>query len=616
MTDGSDYPANAALRLLPERLLRLPLTDLGLTSAAIALAHENGAETVGDLLPADPTKEHDWLNETTIDAIRRGLDSLLVRGLPEPSTTRPFDPLDWPSLQGHLLLPLDDDQRALLRAVTGLDEPPVSLVHYARVASMDLRAATELAERTRAQLHERSRELLPRLRDEIMREIETFDGVVDPLKIACGSMLATMAEANGDPAFPMRLAAFCLPTEVHLRQGYLVGMSPSGLNRLIDQLRAAIARRQLPVPLTEIAAEVQGGRDVPTGLLTHLLRKELRLSFEIREEGEVIVPDPRSPATRLAEILDEDRAAMRLNDLVFAYRDRYRRANPRHLEQILRSNDTFVVVGPDLFALRQWHEDEFEAAEAVADRAARWIVAEDGKQDVLKWLRDDGCTDTTAWLVMDVLRRDERVRLLGRGEACPATERRSQVMVKLLADFRRASGDVVESLFVENQPDDRRRLVQRLLDENRLFVRPEPDRVDTLTNYPFNEERLRRTQTLVQKVLDDRGGYAPTDVVKKEVDQTDLGGTWLTPMLLEDLIRRHGWFDVLPGNVIALRDRKLAARLTWLARQELREAGVQLTVDEILRQRTDLAEFADCLAGLLHADPLVHSQDGKRFCLV
>lgn len=36
----------------------------------------------------------------------------------------------------------------------------------------------------------------------------------------------------------------------------------------------------------------------------------------------------------------------------------------------------------------------------------------------------------------------------------------------------------------------------------------------------------------------------------------------------------------------------------------------------LLRQRPDLAEFTSCLADLLHSDPMVESQGGRRFCLV
>ena len=94
---------------------------------------------------------------------------------------------------------------------------------------------------------------------------------------------------------------------------------------------------------------------------------------------------------------------------------------------------------------------------------------------------------------------------------------------------------MVTSLFLQNQPPDRRRLVQRLLRENRLFVMPSDDRIDVLSNYPFNQERLQQLIDLVKHQLDQRTGYAQVAALKAAVDRTDLGGTWLTPMLLADL---------------------------------------------------------------------------------
>ncbi|MCA8950587.1 MAG: hypothetical protein KDE27_13870 [Planctomycetes bacterium] len=606
-----------ALQLLPVQLLRLPIDDLGLPSVVAETIRDHELTTVGDLLGISAPHAETWLDRAAVDAVRQAIANAIERGLPKQAASVAFDPLDWPSLQAHLLLALDDGQRALLRALIGIDEAPVTLVHYARRSGLDLRTADALAERTRTRLHERSRALLPRLRQELDLELRTFDGLVDPHRIARNTMLATMATANVDPHFPIRLAAFCFPHEYVLHQGMLLGTSPRGLRRLVTNLRTTVARYRLPMPLATLVAELEDGRrPLPLGLVTHLLRTELRLSFAIHESGEVVVPDPRSPASRLAEILEEDGGSMQLTDLIFAYRDRYRRVTPRRLEQVLRREPAFVLVGPERFALRRWHEEELEAAALVADRAVRHVCAEGGKQNLLRWLAAEGYDEATSWLILDCVRHDERVRLLGRGEACPATQRRSQVMVQLLSDFRRASGDVVESMFVENQPDSRRRLVERLLTHNRMFVRPEPDRVDLLSNYPFNEQRLRRLRKRVQRVLDDRGGYTTLDILKQEVERTDLGGSWLTPMLLGEILRRHGWFDVLPGDFVALRDRGLGTALMRLARQELRDAGGQLTVHEILRQRTDLAEFTNCLAGLLNQDPLVQSQDGKRYCLV
>ncbi len=107
----------------------------------------------------------------------------------------------------------------------------------------------------------------------------------------------------------------------------------------------------------------------------------------------------------------------------------------------------------------------------------------------------------------------------------------------------------------------------------------------------------------------------PVAALKAVVDRTDLGGEWLTPALLADVLRRHGPFEVFAGGLVARRDLAIGAFVMRAVRQALRETGTPLSVEDILQQRPDLAEFAACLSELLAADPLVQSKDGARFSL-
>jgi hypothetical protein len=217
--------------------------------------------------------------------------------------------------------------------------------------------------------------------------------------------------------------------------------------------------------------------------------------------------------------------------------------------------------------------------------------------------------------VLDGLANDPRVRMLGRGDACAARHRRSQALESLLHGFRRAGGDVLLGRFLDNQPEPQRRLVERLLRHNRLFVQPAPDRVDLLANWPFNDERLQRLVALVQAQLQQRAGYAHSSALKAAIDRTDLGGDWLTAPLLEDVLRRNGPFEVVPGGIVARAELDLVANVRRSLRSALRAAGASLTVGEVLQQRPELAEFAPAIADLLRADPLVQSDDGARFSL-
>jgi len=327
------------------------------------------------------------------------------------------------------------------------------------------------------------------------------------------------------------------------------------------------------------------------------------------------VPDPRSPTLRLAGVLLEMGGPTTFEELFYAYRERYRRAHRDRLRQRLRRDSTFLQTGPDLWSVRSWHASELDALMPLADQIARAICARGGKQDVFALAGQYGAAGNTPWLLWAMMAQDPRVRLLGRGEACAATHVRSQVLEQLLLDFRRAGGDVVTGLFVNNQPAERQRLVARLLRENQCFVAPAPDRVDLLTNYPFNQERLVRLRRLIDETLDALGGHASVARLKQNIDRTDLGGGWLTVDLLADLLRRQGPYEVLPGDLVALRNRDLPSRWLRAVRQVLRRREETLSLERILLERPDLAELSECLRELLAQDPCIRIVDGDQYCL-
>lgn len=607
--------------LLPACLLQLELRHLQVPTELAATLRAGGLDTVGDLLalPASDFAAGAALGPRAAEALRAALEPLLLTGLRDLVPATAATPaVTWLRLQDQLLAPLAEDERHLLRDVLGIGVPPLSLTAIARRDDRDLRAIEDLAAGIRTRLHEAPAAGIDRLRAELEREFRAFDGVVDDQHLAIGSVLHTVARGANDPQLALRLAAFCFPQDVHLHGARLVAVSPRRFRRLERQLRGLVVPHRLPLAIDALLADLATRQvDAPRGVVLHLLRSVLHVNIEIDgERGEVAVPDPRSPAARLADLLAEVGHPMPLEDLVFAYRERYRSASRPGIVQRLRRDPTFVMVGPDTWSLRAWHEQDLLAVAPLVDQAARRICTEGGKQSVAGLLAAADADPRAVWLVQDRLAADPRVRLLGRGEVCPATHKRSQVLDQLLHDFRRAGGDVVTSLFVQNQPAARRRLVARLLRENRLFVMPSEDRIDVLANYPFNQERLQRLVELVANQLAQRTGYAHANALKLAVDRAELGGSWLTPTLLADLLRRHGPFEVLPGGLIGKRDLGLGSRLMRTVRQALRDAGVPVSVDEILRARPDLAEFASCLQELLRSDPLVQTPDGARFTLV
>ena len=73
------------------------------------------------------------------------------------------------------------------------------------------------------------------------------------------------------------------------------------------------------------------------------------------------------------------------------------------------------------------------------------------------------------YLLIACMRGDDRVRYLGRGLFCVPGEK-SKVMEDIRESMHRAMGEIVTSLFLDNQPGERRRLAECLLKHNRALM--------------------------------------------------------------------------------------------------------------------------------------------------
>lgn len=600
----------SAVPLLPGPVRQVSLGRIGLPADLLPRFEELGCTTVGHAftLPAGLFEEGRELGPAAALAVRTALDQVFRPALELLEAADPTSQVDWPTLRGRLLAPLEPDEREWLCQRTGLGArgraaPPHRPTDGSRGRD----------EAVRARLEERSPSLLRRLHQEILRELEAGEGLVRADRLAVGTLLHVAARGSGDPGLPLRLAAFCWPDELHVHAGCLTALPGRSWHRLVHRVRALTGPQKLPRPLEELRQHLRASVDpVPRGLLVHVLTEICHLRVQIdAERGELVLPQQRAPGARLAALLLEEGRPTPLEDLVFHYRERYRSARRYRLLLHLRRDPQFLEIGRGIWSLRTWHEDEVEAARRRAEEVVERACQRGGKQPAAELL-GEAC-ERTLHLVLDLVRRDGRLRYLGRGEVCPSRHSRSQVLHELLRDFRKAMGEVPMSRFVQNHPPERRRLVQRLLIENRLFVFPAPDRIDVLTNYPFNAERLQRLVEVVDTFLGARNGYAPLSTVLEEVNRCDLGGGWLTPTLLGELLRRHGPFEVLPGDFVARSVLGLGAWLMRRARNALREAAVPISLEELLVERPELSEFAGCLGELLHRDPLVQTPDGLRF---
>jgi hypothetical protein len=616
---GAGPPTTTATILLPPSLLTAPLGQLGLDGEPLRQLHELGCTTLQHALqlPARSWSPDGVLGPAGASAVRSALEGHLRLTSSTAEAPRTEAPLDWPSLQEHLLAPLAPADRELVCQFVGLGAPPRRLADIGRDRGLDLPAVRAAARAASRQLHGQAATLLARLRAEIERELLAFEGIVTGEYLAPGTMLHALAKASGNRATPLRLCALCFPDDFHLRDGYLSTVPRRRFRRFVARLRRATAARCLPLPLTTLTQDLARIVDpVPRGLLLHLLRRQRRVAVQIDpQRGELVTSNSHSVPRRLLGILQEAAQPQRLDDLVFAYRERYRTARATRILHWLRRDQAFVEVGPGAWSLRAWHAGELDAARQLAGQVAARVTELGGKQ-VLDGLQPAGTTARMRFLVLDCLRQERRVRHLGRAEFCPATHQKSQVLDRLLQDLRCAGSDIVLTRFLANQPSERRGLVKRLLQWNRLFLMPAPDRIDLLTNYPFAHDRLQRLLAITDRYLASHGGYSATAPLLTEIQQTDLGGSYMNPTILTELLRRHGPFEVLAGDFVARRRSGLGGWLMARARAALRTAGVPITIDEIVATRPELAEFRACLGELLDADPMIMTPDGMRYQVV
>ncbi|GAB4145317.1 MAG: hypothetical protein Fur0037_13230 [Planctomycetota bacterium] len=609
---------SAADLLLPPALLDLPIAEIGVGEQTKKQLLGLGCETVRQAIALDARlfDAGGGPGPAAASDVRAALARILGAGLERAETGCPED-LSYAAIERMLLAPLADSQRKLFQSLIGFDCvacTPAELI--ARTRSDPATFRHEIAS-IRQVLERRLPALLARIRSEMLAELAAFDGIVRGDRLAASTIGRTLAAGSGDLVLPLRLAAFCFPADFHLVDTALAGIPPARFRGLVRRLKQITSLERLPCSLARIS-ELLGpslGR-VPKGLLCHVIQRILRLSIVFDErKGEVVRQGSRSMAARLAEILKEEGRPLPALDLAFFYRERYRRVRLPRVREALRKDPLFVEIARDEWSLREREKQRLSEVEPLARRIAAHAVDAGGKLGVADILAEQGADDATFFLVMDHLRRDPTVRYLGRGQICPATQQRSQVLSQILRDFRRAAGEVVLSRFVANQPPEKRRLVERLLRENRLFLLSAEDRIDVLSNHPFNDERLRRLLDLTERHLRARGGYGTLASLLAVVKETDLGGDWMNERLLGELLRRHGSFEILPAGIVAVRDLGLIGWLQAKARHALRKAGVALSVHEILVEKPELSEFASSLEEILGQDPTLARDEAGSFRL-
>lgn len=594
-------PCAAGLDFLPEAVRRLPLRRLGLPRPLRAACVASGVRRVADLLRANPDElaHAEGLGPDAVAELRRRMAELLG-----PATQHAARHA-WNALRAAVLgLPPDDRHRAVARLGIG------------RAAIPLLENDDPTLERLREALVARAPRAVEALCAAVRATLDHEAGVVTPTGLAARTGVS--ARGADDPGAPIFLARCLAPREFYVHGNVLTCSTPAEVGETRACLGRLARRRSLPRRLRTLVLELgeRLGRDVPRGLVEHLVRERDDLLVVHDAAGHAFVQRrPDRIDERLERILWEEGRPLATVDLVFHYRDRHGSAHKGRLLDHLSTDRRFLRIEHRVWSLRVWHESELRAVENEVERIAEAIVNGGRRRDVRELAGPRVRSPRQVFLVLDGLRSHPDLRYLGRGVLCPRGRRRSEVLDGLLRVMRRAMGEIPLSRFLANQPESRRRLVAHLLQENRYFVEPGPDRVDLLTNYPFNEQRLRAVLEIVDTHLRRTRGYAAVSDVIAAIDRAGYKGDFLSEHLLCDLLRRHARLEFLPGGLVARESLGLGRWIQHRAREAIRACGGDATLEDVLRRVPELAEFAVCLEGLLRHDPLVRSPDGARYCV-
>ncbi len=599
----------------PTDFLDKAVRELGLSDELSLALVAADIQTLADLIgqPPSDVQAHKDIGPDGVAAIRAALCQTLGGHVTAPQGESPAPDGGFRRLLGAL----NPDERAFLEALVGqAGRPALPRARLAAQLGIEPDALPELQARCRANAHARCHALLARWRRAVDRELVAQGGAVRGERLAQGC-LREMATHRGEPAVPLRLLAFLFPGELFVVGDILTTVDGETCRRAVHAIRGL--RTELPKPLVAIEAEL-ASRGLPAlkrGLLLHLLHHDAHVQVVLDPLlGEVLHRRRVTVGDRVEHILRDARRSLSLADLLFRYRDRYGRARRARLLDQLWAEPRFLEIGPALWDLRERHVDQAELLEAEAARVRDTICTVGGRHEVGDLIEGGTSSERVLFLLRDRLRRDPTLRNLGRGAFCSRSLRSSTEIEALLRALCAAGGELPLDRFLSNQDRGIRNLRTRLLRESRLFVEVAKDRIDALTNYPFTKDRLRVLLRTVELHLEQHDGFDRTEGALEAVNTVGLGGDFLTPHMLRDLLVRHGRFELLTDNLIALRSRGLKAWIQQRARDAIRRAGNGLTTFEIQTEIPELAQFAACLDRVIGADPMVQSPDGLRYHVV
>lgn len=607
---AQNHTAAGLAEILPDTLLGASPERLLLRDSARRALRDANVHTLGAVFASEPTSL--GLSTDDVCALRFELDRIFRLGADTVEAIERNRARRSNSLVQRLIAHLAPADFEYVARRIGLHHPPES----------DLQIAAKTGV-PRADLKAQTRRIVAWLQSEFALTLDRLCASIDAALAAHDDVLICPMQpgdrarrrVSGPETLALRFIAFAFSQRYHFRGPLFTCLPAHAAQALATGLDRACRRARLPQPLDKILADLPDRGTPAHGTLTQLLlRHELGYTIRIDSKlGEVVTTSSSTVPDRLQSLIEDRAAPVPLDELLFDYREQFRRSSRSKLWDHLRHDSRFLEVGPQVWSLRDRHLDELEFVRPEADRVSQIIRTARGRHGVASLAEGAPYTVRQLHLLVDVLRNDPSLRDLGRQEFTPRYQEMSEVMMTLTQDLARAMGEIPISRFLGNQPEHRKRLVRTLIRRNRMFLSPTPDRIDLLTNYPFDEDRIRRLLVIADQCIEQHAGYSTLEEVQGAAREVGLGGAFLTEHLLQDILSRHGHFEFLPGGILAHASLGLSGWIQRKAREVLRACGTALTPDQVLMERPELAEFSDCLVDLMERDPMLLCQEDGRF---
>ncbi len=596
--------------LLPARLTDCPTDRLPVDEELRRQLNERGLITVGDLLRSDELvgllgeRAHARLHDALDTVLQHGTD--WAHGLSGVRTLA--------EIEAQLCADLEPDERTLLRERLGLAGPPIGVHALAHARQISARHMEHQLEALRLRVVGRAARITHLLRVQALDEMAAWSGFVTRERLTQGTLLDTCARDGHDPLLPFRVLCFCYPTEFHLCGHALVRTPLADVRRARRLLRALTRPVLLPMAIGDLEHLLaDAGVRIDRGFLLHLLARRRRLRVvQEPDRGEVVALPPDALADRLFALLGSQSMPQSARQLCALHRDAHGGVRRSRVLARLRADSRFAEVGDDQWDLYERCSEDLLRLAPRADDASSTLRAT-GRCHVREVVPQRTTKGRDLFLVAALLRRDPRLRDLGRGEFCPRDQELPPFVASVERSLRQAMGEIPLSRFVENYPEARRPRVLRLLGQNRLFLYPGEDRVDLCSNYPFSRRRLNELRRVVNAELQGGGGSARIEDVLAAVHASSLASAFVTGAMLCDVLRRYGPYDHDETHVRYSADaadssQALAARLL----AALRQAARPLTVEELAAADPDLAPHRDALAEIMTVCEDI-SQRGEHF---